>query len=115
MRVKGGPASRSGRKKTLKLSRGYRGARSKLIRTAVVAVERGLKSAYRDRKMKKRDFRSLWIVRINAAAHQNGISYSKLMGAINRAGINLDRKTLADLAVNDPTAFSSIVNQVRNV
>lgn len=115
MRVKSGPATRASKKKTLKLARGYRGGRSKLFRSATEAVDRGLKYAYRDRRQKKRAFRSLWIMRINAAAVQNGISYSKFMGAVNRAGIDLDRKALADLAVNDPTAFTSIVNMVRNV
>lgn len=107
-RVKGGPKTRQRRKKVLKLAKGYRGGRSRLYRTAVDAVHRALAYAYRDRKNRKRDFRRLWIARINAAARLQGISYSRLMDALKKAHIELDRKILADLAVNDPGAFSKI-------
>ena len=107
-RVKGGPKTRQRRKKVLKLAKGYRGGRSRLYRTAVDAVHRALAYAYRDRKNRKRDFRRLWIARINAAARLEGISYSRLMDALKKAHIELDRKILADMAVNDPGAFSKI-------
>ena len=100
--------SRRRRKKILKLAKGYRGARSKLIRTASEAVDRALKYAYRDRKVRKRDFRSLWIARINAAARINDLSYSKFVMGLKKANVTLDRKILADLAVNDPKIFSRI-------
>lgn len=97
----------------LKLAKGYRGAHGRLFRSAVEAVERALCYAYRDRKQRKRAFRRLWIVRINAAARQNGVSYSKLMHQLKGAGIELDRRVLADLAANDPTAFTSLVEASR--
>jgi large subunit ribosomal protein L20 len=90
------------------MAKGYRGGRSRLYRTAVDAVHRALAYAYRDRRNRKRDFRRLWIARINAAARLQGISYSRLMDALKKAHIELDRKILADLAVNDPGAFSKI-------
>ena len=107
-RVKRGFKTRQRRKKVLKAAKGFRGGQSKLFRTAVVSVDRARMFAYRDRRNKKRDFRKLWIIRINAAARANGLSYSQLMGGLNKAGIELDRKMLADMAVNDPAAFSKI-------
>ena len=112
-RVKGGPKTRQRRKKVLKLAKGYRGGRSRLYRTAVDAVHRALAYAYRDRRARKRDFRRLWITRINAAARLHGISYSRLMDALKKAHIELDRKILADLAVNDPGAFSKIAEMAK--
>jgi large subunit ribosomal protein L20 len=102
--------SRKKRKKTIfKLAKGFRGGRSRLLRTASEAVDRSLKFAYRDRRARKRDFRQLWIARINAAARLHGISYSRLMDGIKKAGIEIDRKILADLAVHDATGFARIV------
>jgi len=109
-RATSGPKTRQRRKKLLKSAKGYQGARSKLFRTASATVKRAGAYAYRDRKARKREFRRLWIVRINAAARENGISYSKLMGLLNEAGIELDRKVLADMAVHDPNAFSRVVS-----
>ncbi|MDE2997897.1 MAG: 50S ribosomal protein L20 [Gemmatimonadota bacterium] len=106
-------ASRRRRKKVLKAARGYRGGRSKLYRTADDAVNRGLAYAYRDRRQKKRNFRSLWIVRINAAARLNGLSYSSLINGLKKADITVDRKVLANLAVTDPAAFSVLARQAR--
>ena len=105
-------ASRKRRKKILKQARGYFGARSKVYTVAKNAVERGLQYAYRDRKQKKRNFRSLWITRINAAAREHGMSYSKFMHALSQKGIELNRKVLADLAMNEPQAFKAIVDAV---
>ena len=99
-------ASRARRKKILKLTRGYIGAKN--------TWEKGLTYAYRDRKAKKRNFRALWIQRINAAARLEGFSYSKLMGALHKAGIEINRKVLADLAMNNPEAFRAIVLQAKN-
>jgi len=112
-RVKRGFKARRRRNKVLKLAKGYRGARSKLFRSATEAVDRALNYAYRDRKVKKRDFRALWIARINAAARENGLSYSRLVHGLKQAGIGLDRKILAELAVTDPTGFSTVVDQAR--
>jgi large subunit ribosomal protein L20 len=109
-RVKRSMHARKKRRKILKLAKGYFGARSRLYRVANNAVERALKFAYRDRKVRKRDFRKLWIARINAAARSQGISYSKFMNGIKKAGIVLDRKILADLAVNDTQGFLHIVS-----
>ncbi|MCD6353036.1 MAG: 50S ribosomal protein L20 [Proteobacteria bacterium] len=106
--------SRRRRKKVLKLAKGYRGARSKLYRTATEAVDRALKYAYRDRKVKKREFRKLWISRINAAVRINDLSYSKFMMGLKKANVMLDRKILADLAVRDPKIFSQIVVVAKN-
>ena len=97
------------KKAILKLTRGFRGGRSKLFRTATEAVDRSLRYAYRDRKVRKREFRRLWIARINAAARLHGISYSRLMDGIQKAGIRVNRKILADMAVSDTTGFSKIV------
>ena len=112
-RVKGGFKTRQRRNKVLKAARGFRGGHSKLYRTAAESVNRARQFAYRDRRTRKREFRSVWIVRINAAARENGISYSRLMGALSDAGSDLDRKVLADMAVNDPAGFSRVVNMVR--
>ncbi len=108
MRVKRGFKARRRRNKVLKLAKGYRGARSKLYRTAADAVDKALMYAYRDRRVKKREFKKLWIMRINAAARMNNLSYSKFMHGLKLAGIALDRKILAELAVSDPAAFSQI-------
>ena len=106
-------ASRKRRKKILKAARGYWGARSKVYTVAKNAVEKGLVYAYRDRKNKKRAFRSLWITRINAAARINGISYSRLMHQLDESGIGLNRKVLADLAMNHPESFKAVVDSVK--
>ena len=106
-------ASRAKRKKILKLTRGYFGARKNVWTVAKNTWEKGLTYAYRDRKDKKGNFRSLWIQRINAAARLEGMSYSKLMGAIHKAGIEINRKVLADLAMNQPAAFKAIAEQAK--
>ena len=113
MRVKRGFKARRRRKKLLKVAKGYREGHGKQFRTARITVSRARMYAYRDRKTRKRDFRSLWIVRINAAARENGLSYSKLISGLKKAGINLDRKILADMAVRDPLAFSQLANMVQ--
>jgi large subunit ribosomal protein L20 len=110
MRVKRGYKARRRRKKVLKLAKGYRGGRSKLFRTAADAVDKALMYAYRDRRQRKRNFRRLWIIRINAAARMNNMSYSKFMHGLKQAGVALDRKVLAELAVSDPAGFSQIAN-----
>jgi len=107
-RVKRGFKARQRRNKVLKLAKGYRGARSKLFRSATEAVDRALNYAFRDRRVKKRDFRALWIIRINAAARINGITYSKLIHGLKQAKVEIDRKVLADLAVSDPTGFAKV-------
>ena len=101
------------RKKLEKLSKGYRGTKSKLYRSMKESVERALKFAYVGRKIKKRDYRSLWIIRIGAAARLNGLNYSQFMHGLKVAGINLDRKILADLAVNEPNAFAELAGSVK--
>ena len=106
-------ASRAKRKRILKLTRGYFGARKNVWTVAKNTWEKGLTYAYRDRRNKKRAFRSLWIQRINAAARLEGMSYSALMGGLNKAGIEINRKVLADLAVNNPEAFKAIVAKVK--
>ncbi|MCA4808367.1 50S ribosomal protein L20 [Empedobacter stercoris] len=106
-------ASRARRKKVLKLAKGYFGRRKNVWTVAKNAVEKGLVYAYRDRRQKKRNFRALWIQRINAGARLHGLSYSKFMGAANKAGIELNRKVLADLAMNHPEAFKAIVEKVK--
>lgn len=108
-RVKRGFKRVQRRKRMLKFAKGFYGAKSRLYRSAKEAVEKALGYAYRGRKERKRDFRSLWIVRINAACNQNGTSYSKFMGGLKKAQISLDRKVLADLAVRNPEAFSKLV------
>ena len=107
-RVKRGFKARQRRNKVLKLAKGYRGARSKLFRSATEAVDRALNYAFRDRRVKKRDFRALWITRINAAARINGLSYSKLIHGLKTARVEIDRKVLADLAVSDPAGFAEL-------
>ena len=108
-RVTRGFKARRRRKKVLKMARGYVGGRHRLFRTATEAVDRALCYAYRDRKAKKRDFRQLWIARISAAAKLNGISYSRLIGGLKKANIDLDRKVLSNMAIVDPKAFSQVV------
>jgi large subunit ribosomal protein L20 len=107
-RVKRGFKARQRRNKVLKLAKGFRGARSKLFRSATEAVDRSLKYAFRDRRAKKRDFRALWITRINAASRINGLSYSKMIHGLKTARVEIDRKVLADLAVSDPAGFSEL-------
>lgn len=106
-------ASRRRRKKVLKLARGYYGSRSKVFTIAKNTVEKGLQYAYRDRKAKKREFRALWIQRINAGVRHHGLSYSQFMGKLNKSQIGLNRKVLADLAMNEPEAFKAIVEAVK--
>ncbi len=113
-RAKRGNKRLERRKKILKLAKGYRGTKSKLYRSAKESVERGLNFAYTGRKLKKRDFRSLWIVRIGAAARLNGLNYSQLIHGLKLAGLELDRKVLADLAVNQPGAFKEVAAQAKN-
>ncbi len=113
-RAKRGNKRLEKRKKILKLAKGYRGTKSKLYRSAKESVERGLNFAYTGRKLKKRDFRSLWIVRIGAAARLNGLNYSRFMHGLKLAGIELDRKVLADLAANTPDAFKEVALQAKN-
>ena len=110
-RVTRGFKARRRRNKVLKLAKGFRGGRSRLYRTATEAVDRALSYAYRDRRNKKRDFRRLWITRISAAAKQNGTSYSKLMGGLKKAGVELDRKVLSNLAILDPNGFTQVVKR----
>ncbi|HAD04467.1 MAG: 50S ribosomal protein L20 [Desulfuromonadales bacterium GWD2_61_12] len=112
-RAKGGVKSRRRRNKVLKLAKGFRGARSKLFRSATEAVDRALNYAFRDRRVKKRDFRALWIARINAASRENGVSYSRLVFGLKKAEIALDRKILAQLAVTDPAGFSAVVAKAK--
>ena len=113
-RAKRGNKRTEKRKKILSLAKGYRGTKSKLYRSAKESVERGLVFAYTGRKRKKRDFRRLWIVRINAAARANEISYSQLMSGLKRAGIQLDRKSLAEIAARDAAAFSKLVQTAKS-
>jgi large subunit ribosomal protein L20 len=108
MRIKRGFKARRRRKKVLKLAKGFRGGRSKLFRTAADSVDKALQYAYRDRKQRKRQFRRLWISRINAAARMNDLSYSRFISGLKKADVNLDRKVLADLAVSDPSGFAQI-------
>ena len=112
MRVKRGTKARRRRNKVLKRAEGYRGAGSRIYAVAAEKNDRGLVYAYRDRKVKKREFRKLWITRISAAAKLNGTSYSKFMGALIQSELDLDRKVLAEIAVSDPAAFTKIVEQV---
>jgi large subunit ribosomal protein L20 len=108
MRIKRSFKARRRRKKVLKLAKGYRGGRSKLFRTAADAVDKALMYAYRDRRQRKRDFRRLWIARINAAARLNNLSYSKFIHGLKLAKVDLDRKVLAELAISDPAGFAKI-------
>jgi large subunit ribosomal protein L20 len=113
-RAKRGNKRTEKRKKILALAKGYRGTKSKLYRSAKESVERGLKFAYTGRKLKKRDFRSLWIVRIGAAARLNGLNYSQFMHGLKLAGIELDRKVLADLAATQGDAFAALAGQAKD-
>jgi len=113
-RVKRGFKARQRRNKVLKLAKGYRGARSKLFRSATEAVDRALNYAFRDRRVKKRDFRALWIARINAASRLNGLSYSKMIHGLKLANVEIDRKVLADLAVSDPAGFSHVAGLAKS-
>lgn len=108
-RVKRGNVARKRRKKILKLAKGFRGSHSKLFRTANQQVMKALRNAYRDRRRRKRDFRRLWIARINAASRQHGMSYSQLIGNLKKADVQLNRKMLAELAVLDPASFEKVV------
>ena len=112
-RVKRGTIARARHKKVLKQAKGYYGARSKVYRVAKQAVIKAGQYAYRDRRQKKRQFRSLWIVRINAAARENGMSYSRLMDGLNKAGVEVDRKMLADIAIHDKPAFAALADQAK--
>ncbi len=112
-RAKGGFKTRRYHKKILDQAKGYYGARSRLFKSATQAVEKGLVAAYRDRRLRKRDFRALWIARINAAARSFGMTYSQLMNGLTRAQISMNRKALADLAYHDPKAFGKLVEQVK--
>ena len=109
MRVTNAPASRERRRQRLELAKGFYGARSKLFRTATEAVDRAMRLATEHRKLKKRDFRQLWIARVNAAARQEGISYSKLIAGLTKAGVALNRKMLSEIAIQDPAGFKVIV------
>ncbi len=112
-RVKGALATRKRRKKTLKLAKGYFGAKSKLFKTAKEAVMKSGNYAYIGRRQKKRDFRRLWITRISAAAKLNGMNYSTFMNGLNKAGVQINRKMLADIAVNDPAGFTNLVKSAQ--
>ncbi len=108
-RVKRGVTSHARHKKVLKLAKGYRGRSKNCIRVAIEKVEKGLQYAYRDRRNKKRDFRGLWIQRINAAVREHGLTYSKFMAALKNANVDLNRKMLSELAINNPESFKSLV------
>jgi large subunit ribosomal protein L20 len=112
-RVKRGVTTHARHKKVLDLAKGYRGRSNNAFRVAIEKVEKGLRYAYRDRRAKKRNFRALWIQRINAGVRQEGLTYSQFMNGVKRAGIELDRKVLADLAVHEPEAFKAIVAQAQ--
>ena len=112
-RVKGGATTRARHNKVLKRAKGYRGRSKNCFRVAIQSVEKGLQYAYRDRRTKKRDFRKLWIQRINAAVREHGMIYSQFIHGMKLANIDLDRKTLAELAVNEPKSFGAIVKQVQ--
>jgi len=113
-RAKGGFKTRRRRKKVLEKAKGYYGAKSRLYRVATEAVDKALLYAYKDRRAKKREFRSLWIIRINAAVRALGLSYSQFMSGLKKANIALNRKVLADMAYNDPSAFNELVDKVKN-
>ncbi|MEW6259295.1 MAG: 50S ribosomal protein L20 [Thermodesulfobacteriota bacterium] len=113
MRVKRGFKARHRRKKVLKLAKGFRGGHSKLFRTAADTVDRALNYAYRDRKVRKREFRSLWIARINAAVRPHALSYSRFISGLKKQGIVLDRKVLAELAIFDPNGFAQIAQTAK--
>ena len=111
-RAKRGFKARRRRNKTLKMAKGYRGARSRLYKTATEAVDRALKYAYRDRRVRKREMRGLWIIRISAAVKQHGLSYSRFIGALKKANIALDRKVLSEMAIHDPERFGQLIKIV---
>ena len=113
-RVTGGTASINRHKKVLKLARGYRGRSGNCYRIALERLEKALQYAYRDRRNKKRDFRGLWIQRINAAARLNGLTYSTLMGGLKAAGVQLDRKSLSEIAIHDAAAFTAIAKSAKD-
>lgn len=113
-RVKRGPKRANRRRKILKLAKGYWGTRSKAFRIAKQAVDRALAYSYRDRRQKKRQFRRLWITRINAAARQNGLTYSRMIAGLKKADVALDRKILADLAVHQPAAFAKVAETAKS-
>jgi large subunit ribosomal protein L20 len=106
-------ASRAKRKRIMKLAKGFFGRKKNVWTVAKNAIEKGLIYAYRDRKQKKREFRGIWIQRINAGARQHGLSYSELMGKLKKAGVDLNRKVLADLAMNHPSAFEAVINKIK--
>ncbi|OOB79764.1 MAG: 50S ribosomal protein L20 [Epulopiscium sp. Nele67-Bin002] len=112
-RVKGAMATKKRRNRVLKLAQGYRGAKSKQFRTAKQAVMKSLNYSYSGRKQRKRDFRKLWIVRINAAARMNGMSYSRFMNGLKKADITMNRKMLSDIAIHDPAAFTQLVETAK--
>lgn len=112
-RAVSGPVTRHRRKKILKQAKGYRGTKSKQFKKAKETLERALKYAYRDRRVKKREFRKLWIIRLNAAVRADGLTYSKFIAGLKKANINLDRKILADLAVNEPESFKAITEKAK--
>ncbi len=113
-RVKRGVTTHARHKKIIKQAKGYRGRSKNVFRAAIERVEKGLQYAYRDRRVKKRTFRGLWIQRINAGAREHGLTYSQFMNGIKRAGIEIDRKVLSDLAVHEPAAFRTLVEQAQN-
>ena len=113
MRVKGGPQTQRRHKRVLALTKGQRGSKHRLFKRGNEAMMKSLEYAYRDRRNRKRDFRRLWIARINAAARQNEMSYSKFMFGLKTAGVEVDRKILADIAMNDPAAFSELANTAK--
>jgi len=113
-RVKRGSAAHKRHKRILRQAKGYFGARRRLIKTAREAVERGWRYAYRDRKLRKREFRILWIARINAGVREHGLSYSRFMHGLSAAGVEVDRKSLADLAVSDPQAFADLAKLAKS-
>lgn len=112
-RAKGGPKTRQRRKKRLKMAKGYWGGKHRLFRTATEAVDKAGQYAYRDRRRRKRDFRRLWIARINAALRAQGLTYSRFMAGLRKAGIGLDRKVLADMAITDPQGFAKIAETAK--
>jgi len=110
-RVKRGVTAHAKHKKVIKKAKGFYGRRKNTIRTAKAAVDKSLQYAYRDRRVKKREFRALWVQRINAAAREHGLTYSRMMDGLNKAGIEIDRKMLSDIAINEPAAFAALVEQ----
>jgi large subunit ribosomal protein L20 len=112
-RVKGGPKTRERRRKRLKMAKGYYGGKSRLFRTATEAVDKSMLYAYRDRRRKKRDFRRLWIARISAAVRAEGITYSRFMEGLKKAGVSLNRKILSDMAFHDAAGFSKVIQVAR--